>query len=112
MSGVNIIVYGTPKCRETQKALRFFKERRVQVQFRDLTEKPLSEGELKNISAGKEPASLLDESSSAYAKRGLKYMDFDPAEEILADNALLLTPIIRVDGKSYARPDLAALPLK
>jgi arsenate reductase (glutaredoxin) len=109
---MNIIVYGTPKCRETQKALRFLKERSVTAQFRDLSEKPLSEGELKNIAAGNDPLLLLDEASPAYAKRGLKYMDFNPAEEILADNSLLLTPIIRIDGKAYARPDLAALPLK
>ena len=39
---MNIIIYGTKKCGETRKAIRFFQERRIEVQFRDLAEKPLA----------------------------------------------------------------------
>ena len=44
-----IQIIGTKKNRATQHALRFFKERRITFQWRDLTEKGLSRGELENI---------------------------------------------------------------
>ncbi len=46
---MNIQIIGTKKCKETQKAERFFKERRIPYHFRDLTEKGISKGELENI---------------------------------------------------------------
>jgi len=47
---MNIQIFGTKKCKETQKAERYFKERRIPFHFRDLTEKGLAKGELDNIS--------------------------------------------------------------
>ena len=53
-----IQIIGTKKNRATQHALRFFKERRITFQWRDLTEKGLSRGELEysqspeNVAAG------------------------------------------------------------
>jgi arsenate reductase len=44
-----IQIFGTNKCQNTRAAQRFFKERRVPVQFIDLTEKGLSEGEFQSI---------------------------------------------------------------
>lgn len=108
---MNIIIYGTKKCGETRKAIRFFQERRIEVQFRDLAEKPLAEGELKNLCAGRDPADLVDTGSARYIKKGYAFMEFDAAEEILADNALLVTPIVRIDRKYWVRPVLAELPL-
>ena len=46
---MNIQIIGTKKCKETQKAERFFKERNIQFHFGDLTIKGLSKGELDNI---------------------------------------------------------------
>ena len=108
---MNVMIYGTKRCAETRKAERFFRERRIPVQFRDVGDKPLTEGELKNLAAGHKIAELVDEASPAYAKRGLAYMEADPFEELLADAALLVTPIIRIDRKSFIKPDLAKLPL-
>ena len=48
---LNIQLIGTKKCRDTQKAERFFKERKIPFQFRDLAEKGISKGELDNISS-------------------------------------------------------------
>jgi arsenate reductase-like glutaredoxin family protein len=109
---MNVMIYGTKRCAETRKAERFFRERRIPAQFRDVGDKPLGEGELKNLAAGHSIGELLDESSAAYAKRGLAYMEFDPFEELLADASLLVTPIIRIDRKSFIKPDLAKLPLE
>jgi arsenate reductase len=39
---MNIQIIGTKKCKETQKAERFFKERRIKFQFRDLNLKGIS----------------------------------------------------------------------
>ncbi len=108
---MNVIIYGTKKCAETRKAERFFRERRIPAQFRDLGDKPLAEGELRNIAAGHRIGELVDTGSAAYERRGLAHMEYDPFEELLRDSALLVTPIIRIDRKSYIKPDLSALPL-
>jgi len=103
---VNVIVYGTEKCVLTRKALRYLKERNIPFQFRDLSEKPLSPGELKNLASGKNAEDFLDRESKAWTKRGLGYMDFDAEEEILSDNGLVATPVVRIDGKVFVRPGL------
>lgn len=108
---MNVIVYGTKKCAETRKAERFLRERRIPFQFRDIDDKPVTEGELKNLVAGHAASDLLDTASKAYEKRGLAYMEYDAFEELLADSSLLATPVIRLDKKSYVRPRLESLPL-
>lgn len=108
---MNIIVYGTKKCAETRKALRFFQERKLAVQFRDISETPIAEGELKNLVAGRSATDLIDTGSKHYIKRGFAFMEYDAFEELLADNALLVTPVIRIDRKVFIRPILEELPL-
>jgi arsenate reductase-like glutaredoxin family protein len=44
-----IQIFGTRKCRDTQKALRFFKDRGIGVQFRDILGKAPSPGELDDV---------------------------------------------------------------
>lgn len=46
---MGIQIFGTNKCFDTKKAQRFFKERRVSVQFIDLREKEMSRGELQSV---------------------------------------------------------------
>lgn len=108
---MNVILYGTKKCAETRKAERFFRERRIPFQFRDIDDKPVTEGELKNLAAGHSISDFIDTASKAYEKRGLAHMEYDAFEELLSDSALLATPVIRLDKKSYIRPRLEALPL-
>ncbi|MCP4568776.1 MAG: ArsC family transcriptional regulator, partial [FCB group bacterium] len=43
-----IQIFGTPKCKDSRKAERFFKERRVKIQFIDLRDKGVSPGELRS----------------------------------------------------------------
>jgi arsenate reductase-like glutaredoxin family protein len=89
-----IQIFGTQKCRNTQKALRFFRERRVEIQFRNMTIKPPSAGELDDMAAalgGYE--AMLD--ADAAKERGLSYMDYDAREELLNDYRLYKTPLIR-----------------
>jgi arsenate reductase (glutaredoxin) len=108
---MNVILYGTKKCAETRKAERYLKERKLEFQFRDIGEKPLTEGELKNIAAGRDPAELLDTGSKAYIKKGFAFMEYDALEEILANPGLLATPILRIDRKYFIRPSMEDLSL-
>lgn len=92
---MNIQIFGTKSCRETQKALRFFKERRIQFHFRDLNEKGISPGELNNISQAIPLENLIDRNGKQYKKRNLEYMVFNIEEELLNDPLLLRTPVVR-----------------
>ena len=44
-------IFGTPRCQETKKAQRFFKERGKAFQFIDLSQKGMSPGELRSVAA-------------------------------------------------------------
>ena len=92
---MNIQIIGTKKCKETQKAERYFKERRITFHFRDLTEKGLAKGELENISRVILLDDLIDRESKRFKDRGMQFMVFDVEEELLADPLLLKTPIVR-----------------
>jgi arsenate reductase (glutaredoxin) len=105
---MNIQILGTKKCKETQKAIRFFKERRIPHHFRDLRVKPISPGELEKTSRSVPVEELIDENSASYKKRGFTYMEYDPLEEILADNGLLRTPIVRNGDQATAGSDTDA----
>ena len=92
---LNIQIFGTKKCKETQKAERFFKERNIQYQFRDLSEKGISRGELNNISFVIPVDELIDKEGKQFEKRNLKFMVFNIEEELLSDPLLFKTPIVR-----------------
>jgi arsenate reductase-like glutaredoxin family protein len=92
---MNIQIFGTKKCKETQKAERYFKERRIPFHFRDLTEKGLAKGELDNISRTIPLDDLIDRESKRFKDRGMQFMVFDIEEELMADSLLLKTPIVR-----------------
>ena len=97
---MNIIIYGTKKCNDTKKALRFFKERNIQFHFRDLVEKGLAKGELNNIISQIQIEDLIDKESRQFKKRGLEYMVYNIEEELLEDPLLIKTPIVR-NGNLY-----------
>lgn len=46
---MNMQIFGTKKSFDTKKAQRYFKERRIKVQFIDLKEKEMSKGELQSV---------------------------------------------------------------
>lgn len=87
------------KCQDSKKAERFFKERRIEIQVRSLEEKPLSEGEWKNVLAHFSPEELIDEDSPAYKKKKMSYMDYDALEEMKEEPGLIRTPVVRNKGK-------------
>lgn len=95
---MNIQIIGTKKCRDTQKAERFFKDRKIPYHFRDLNEKGLAKGELDNIKIVIPLDELIDKEGHQFKIRNMKFMIFDIEEEILNDPLLLKTPVVR-NGK-------------
>lgn len=97
-----IQVFGTKKCRSTQRALRFFKDRGVEVQFRDLAEKAPSPGELDDMArALGSAAALMDSDGPAGKAAGAAYRAEAPRELLLADPGLYRTPLVRA-GRGQA----------
>lgn len=98
---MNIQSFGTKKCFDTKKAIRYFKERGIKTQFIDLKEKGLSKGELTSI---KQAIGGLDNLIDTNAKDKdtlalLQYIVPENKEEKLLENQhILKTPIVR-NGK-------------
>ncbi|MBP2651964.1 MAG: putative reductase [Firmicutes bacterium] len=92
---MNIQIFGVKKCRDTQKAERFFKERAIKYQFVDLNIRGLSRGELDRVKAVVGLENLIDKTGKEYAKRNLKYMVHNVEEQLLTYPLLLKTPIVR-----------------
>ena len=86
-----IQIIGTKKNRATQHALRFFKERRIAFQWRDLTEKGLSRSELENI---RSRLKTLPE-GKAFRAAVRPGESFDPLALALREPLVLELPIVR-----------------
>ena len=95
---MDVQIFGTAKCRSTQKALRFFKERRVGIHFVDLDQKPASPRELERFARKHGTEALLDRESKRFRDRGLHAAHL-PEARILAllveDPKLIRTPLVR-----------------
>jgi len=105
---MNIQIIGTKKCSETRKAERFFKERRIPAQFRDLNEKGVSKGELDNITRSIPLEELIDREGKEYKKLNLQYITHNVEDALLEYPLLFKTPIVR-NGKQATlgyRPEI------
>lgn len=102
-------VIGTLKCRETQKVMRYFKERGVNPHFLDLNQKGLSPGELTNIQRSISIEDLIDKESKEYKKKNMQYMVFSIEDALLENPQLVKTPITRLGTKSVLGFDTAKL---
>lgn len=99
---MNIQIFGSKKSRLTQKAVRFFKERRIKFQEIDVFEKGLSRGEWESVKKAVGLENLLDRESRSFVKRQLAYQVIDLDSELTADPGLLKLPIVRNGGKAAA----------
>lgn len=111
MTAQPIQVFGRKDSRDTQKALRFFKERRVPVSFVDVTRKPPAPTELRRFAERLGPRALLDEEGRAYREGGLAYLRMDDdelIERLLREPALLRLPLVRAGSAVSAGADEAA----
>lgn len=91
-------VFGRRDSRDTQKALRFFKERRIAVQYVDVAVKPPAVTELRRFTERLGVGALVDTEGRRYRDLGLAFMRMDDAElfeRLLADPTLLRLPLAR-----------------
>ena len=98
---MNIQIFGTNKCFDTKKAMRYFKERNIKYQFIDMKEKGMSKGEYTSVKQAVGGVDkMLDENCKDKDTLALiKYIaDEDKDEKILENQKVLKTPIVR-NGK-------------
>lgn len=95
---MNIQIFGKPKCFDTKKAERYFKERRIKYQYIDLKKYGISRGELTSVLRSVPLEEIVDEAHPDAAL--LRYLASRDAkiEKLLEDPTLLRTPIVR-NGK-------------
>jgi len=95
---MDIQVFGTKKCADTRRALRFFQERRVKVHFVDLKERAASAGELRRFIQKFGVDALVDRSGKRYQEMGLASAERGERwwlETLPEEPGLLRTPLVR-----------------
>jgi len=97
---MNIQIFGIKKCFDTKKAERYFKERKINYQFVDLTIKGLSKGELQSVKAAIGLKNLINPNSKDYKRLNMDHIISESGrEEMLLNNpSLYNTPVVR-NGK-------------
>jgi arsenate reductase-like glutaredoxin family protein len=108
---LNVQIFGVKNSTATRAAERFFKERRVPLQFVDLKKKPMAPGEIRRFVDRFGLGSLLDTEGAAYVNAGLKYMKMADAEllqRIERDPLLLRLPLVRSANRLSVGQDEAA----
>ena len=99
---MNIQIFGKKKCFDTQKAERYFKERRIKFQAIDLISKGMSKGELESVARAVGLKNLIDTSSPLYQSKNLDRISTPSIiQEILLENPKLIkTPVVRNGQKA------------
>ena len=97
---MNIQIFGVKKCFDTKKAERYFKERKINYQFVDLTILGLSKGEFQSVKTVIGLSNLVNSTAKDYKKLNMDHIiSTSGREEVLFNNpSLFKTPIVR-NGK-------------
>lgn len=98
---MNVQIFGKPKCFDTKKTQRYFKERNIKFQFVDVTRYGLSQAEYESVKkAVGGMDQLIDDTSRAYEKLHIAYLAPVEAieERLLEYPEMFKTPIVR-NGK-------------
>lgn len=97
---MNIQIYGVKKCFDTQKAERYFKERKIKYQYIDLAKYGLSKRELESVKASVGLKNLINSEAKEYITLNMQNLGTGSvAEEVLFKNPKLYrSPIVR-NGK-------------
>lgn len=99
---LNVQIFGVKNSQETRAAERFFKERRIPIQMRDLSQKPMAPAEIRRFSERFGLAALLDAEGKAYVDAGLRYLrmsDADLLARIEREPKLLRLPLVRAGNR-------------
>src|SRR6185436_17111493 len=70
----SVQIFGVKNSQTTRSAERFFKERRVTIQYVDLQQKPIAAGEIKRFVDRFGWDALLDKEGKAFLDAGMKYL--------------------------------------
>jgi len=98
---MNIQIFGTNKCFDTKKAMRYFKERNIKYQFIDMKEKGLSKGEYNSVkqAVGGIDKMLDEKCKDQDALALVNYIAMEEKDDKILENQIVLkTPIVR-NGK-------------
>jgi arsenate reductase len=108
---LSVQIFGTPDSSSTRAAQRFFKERRIDIHFVDVSRKAMAPAELRRFIARLGARSVADSESKAWRDAGLGYLRMDDAElaeRLFADQRLLKLPLVRVGNGVAAGRDESA----
>lgn len=100
---MNIQIFGTKKSFDTKKAQRYFKERRIKVQFIDLKEKEMSKGELQSVmrAVGGIDAVIDPNSKDQDTVALITYLaESQKFDKLLENQQILREPIVRNGQKA------------
>ena len=103
MATMNIQIFGTSKCFDTKKAVRYFKERNIKYQLIDIKEKEMSKGELTSVVQAVGGLDSVinwnhkDQDLIALIKH---IVQEDKFEKVLENQKILMTPIVRNKNKA------------
>lgn len=95
---MNIQVFGRKSDFDTQKALRFFKERRIDVHFVDFKDRAPSKGELRRFVQKFGADAVIDREAKRFRSLGLHaahYGDEKWLEIAEEEPGILRTPLVR-----------------
>jgi len=97
---MNVQIFGTKKCFETQKAERYFKERGIKYQYIDLYKYGLSKGEFDSVKASVGLRELINDRAKEFKTLNMQQLGVGSvAAEVLFKNfRLYKSPIVR-NGK-------------
>lgn len=95
-------IFGFNDCQETRKARRFFSERRIQIHYVDLDERPAAKGELRRFGEKFGAAALIDRESRRFRDLGLHVRGDSPErmlDRALTEPRILKTPLVRAGNR-------------
>ena len=98
---MNIQIFGTNKCIDTKKVMRYYKERNIKYQFIDMKEKGLSKGEYNSVkqAVGGIDKMLDEKCKDQDALALVNYIAMEEKDDKILENQVVLkTPIVR-NGK-------------
>lgn len=98
---MNIQIFGKPKCFDTKKAERYFKERKLKFQSIDIARFGISRGEFESVKKAVGGTKLLiDPESRDYEKSYIAYLagEQNIEDKLLEYPTVIKTPIVR-NGK-------------
>ena len=99
---MNIQIFGKPKCFDTKKAERYFKERRIKFQRIDLIGVGMSRGEFNSVKAAVGLNAMID--VTVPGAEILTYLahEADKEEKLFENTEYIKTPIVRNGKKATA----------